>query len=1046
MSSPTLSIYSASAGSGKTYTLAMRFVDLLIRNPRDYQHIMAVTFTVKATNEMKERILENLFTLAFDDHADEGVRRKREGLLASQRSLFEQRGETITDAEIATACRQALLLFLNDYSQFNILTIDSFVQKVIRAFAYEAGLPAEYRVSLDRDQIIDSAISELFRDMKTDEDFASWMKSYVGELMKEGKKWNRFDAEIRKMCQNVFGNDEVEKVQLSMSELKEFFDKVKAINDAADKKIVSNLKQLKETLAAIPSIGDALNGGKRLSHIMKREGNELKKYFVDRMAPDDAMPKFKDCFRKGTESFCASNESQLSVAEKLYLELCDDDFVKTYFTTKAIREDFYAFGLWSSVSRHIRAISQRENEMPISESNELLHKLIDGSDVPFIYEKIGARFKNIMIDEFQDTSRVQWENFRPLVRESLSQGNEALIVGDVKQAIYRWRQSDWRLLAGEVEQTFSGQTQRIALATNYRSDGNVIRFNNAFFDRLKMVVKASDAEEMYKECAQQVPDYKQDKNDGYVCVRLFENGKKEGDDNEATLDEMRATQLVETIKTLRTNGYAYSDICILIRQRRDSNKFLGALSEAGIPVVSSDSLLVNNSPAVRAIVSHMKFIDNPNNDVMLMHAMSFEGEKMPLEQMRDKLDEMKLVAKSLSGLGLIEMTSEIVNRLSDKVIDEQYVYIEAFKNCVYNYTRNGRANLGDFLEFYEQKSTSLSVEAPDNQDAVQLMTIHKSKGLQFKAVLLPVADWSIKSNPDSLLWCELPAPFDGVGKLPLKQKENLKKTFVRDAYLAETEMCSIDNLNLLYVALTRAEKALYIWSAKRSNKDSEHLSSVTHGVFHSLCDDGVLKSSGEKNEFYEELTLGQLAPIEQRKTTSKPDDVFQLKSIPSTSWSDRIVIHRESEKSRFEKQHEIIGYGNKMHKIFERMTTSDDLTTSLRRSVLDGELSDDELQTLSSDIAQKLTTPQISKWFDGSMREVYTETSFMSADADFRPDRIMIDADGRAVVVDYKFGLTHTRSHEAQVRNYIRLMRKTGFTDVRGFLWYYTENKVVEVE
>lgn len=1066
-----LSVYSASAGSGKTYTLAQQFIDLLARNPHDYEHILAVTFTKKATAEMKERIIENLALLAYEAK-DETSHVKRESMMAAQLKLFESHGKNLKEDELANAAHTALLLILNDYGQFNVNTIDSFVQKVIRAFAFEAGLSSQFGIEIDANMTIDQAIDELMLNLQIDKELREWLVNLMRYKLEENES-AQIEKELKAFANDMLQHTSCNGMKHSKQEIEQFAKEIDEIRTNFEKKVAELARSFVDSFRKAGGESVNLELGKRnwLWKSLKPEAIKLTDSdFVQNFIKDTESQYFN---RKDDKIFCLSKNCNIANSDyflkfkNLQKYLLDN--IVDYNTANAIRKNIFIVGLLSDISKIIDDIANREKMMPISNSNLLLHNLIDGSSVPFIYEKIGTRFKHIMIDEFQDTSLVQWENFRPLVQNSLDQHNECLIVGDVKQSIYRWRNSDWRLLANSLDANCQGFVKHESLDTNWRSLANIINFNNKIIANLcdkfsSEVGKLTETESgrdaeidmIYANSAQKIPSSKV-QSKGFVQMRFAnankKNGKKEID--ESAENEEFMTEFIDAVKMLHEQyKYSYSDICVLTRKNKEAQTVIEELSKNDIPAISNEALLICNSQSVSTIISHLKYIADPNDRPSLAHVAVFrDGNNI------DKLSsnwDLMLKKESyellkLRGLGLIEMVDAIVERLPKEYVKQDFIFIEAFKEQLRSYIASKHVNLQDFMNFISEKRNSLSVTAPENQDAVTVTTIHKSKGLQYKAVLMPYADWQIIGSSNGvkteLLWVDLDDKFGKISPIPLMFSSKLERTRARSKYLKECQLRIIDNLNLIYVAFTRAEEVLMTWSSNLPD-EFEFKSSTTIAPFLKVAAENVaneIENSSyiTENELFT-FNYGEIdVQCEKSDVSSETEVIMPCESKP---WSNRIRISMESEKARQEKQNKIIAKGNMMHSIMENIMTFDDVHRAVNNAKLDGQLDEKNAAIIEQEIMEHISSDEISSWFDGSQMRVLTETDFMTKDGDSRPDRIMIDNQGVATVVDYKFGEKHTLRYEEQVRRYMTLLNSVGFSEVEGFLWYYNENQIVKVE
>lgn len=1069
--SELLKVYSASAGSGKTYTLAQQFIDLLARNPRDYEHILAVTFTKKATAEMKERIIENLALLAYEAK-DEASQKKRQSMIDAQLRLFESRGIKLNDNELTKSAKTALLLILNDYGQFNVNTIDSFVQKVIRAFAFEAGLSSQFGIELDEKLVIAQSVDELMLNMQNDKQLREWLINLMRNKLEENES-TQIDNDLKNFAADMQKKIGSEDMKFDKVEILQFANEMSEIRTNFEKLVGELGRAFVDSFRNSGGDKNSLERGKnnKLWKFVKPEAINLIDSEIAKMFIAEANNSF---FEREDEKIFAIKKDIKIPSYDYYLKFKQLqkfilDNILDYNTAVAICKNIFIVGLLADIRKKIDEIANREKIMPINSSNTLLHSLIDGSSIPFIYEKIGTRFKNIMIDEFQDTSRIQWENFRPLVRNSLDQHNECLIVGDVKQAIYRWRDSDWRLLAESIDADCQGFVNRIDLKTNWRSMSNIINFNNEIIANLSEIfshaiaqmtnsenVSDPEIDKIYAASAQEIPSSKPE-NQGYVRMR-FANKKgksNNSDDDEESENEDFMKEVVEAVKMLHDGkNYQYSDICVLTRKKSEVETVISYFSAHGIPAISNDALLICNSQSVSALISHLKYIADQNDRLYLAHIVisKYGNEFEKIAQQWESLlaNESSEVLK-LKGLGLVEMVDAIIERLPEENVKRDFIFVEAFKEQLRSYIASKHVNLHDFIDFIDEKRDSLAVTVPDDQDAVTLITIHKSKGLQFKAVLMPFADWQILGNSNGmkteLLWVKLDDKFGKISPLPLKFSKSLADTHARANYLKECQMRVIDNLNLIYVAFTRAEQVLMTWSDKISDSQ-EFTTATTIAPF--LRDAAELTGDKIENASYiidnDQFTFeyGEI-PIMK----SKSNDTFDteiIKPCKSAQWSNKIRISKESEKVRREKQNEIIAKGNMMHSIMEYIKTVDDVSRAVKIAQLEGQLDEENSAKIEHDIIEHITSDAVVSWFDDSQMRVLTETDFMTKDGDSRPDRIMIDNQGVAMVVDYKFGELHIPRYEEQVLRYMSLLESVGFEKVEGFLWYYYENRVVKVE
>lgn len=1081
----TLNVYSASAGSGKTFTLTGEFINILAANPDAYSTILAVTFTNKATAEMKNRILERLYILSSDESQ---LEIKQASARSALMSLCVD-ATKLTEKQISTNCKKALSGFLNDFSRFSISTIDSFIQKIIRGFAYEAGLPAQFQIELNQNIVLKNAIDELLAGISNDKDLQEWVLAYTQSEMENNGRWN-IEKRLFSLGCELF-KDDVHKIdgtngQLpSRADLRDLCDKLKLIRASYKDGVKSYIDRYNQALDASAVESNMFAGGSRnkLWTIVKTDAG--KNYFMDYnggkfidylekleeiAAADDA-----DILSKNKKTDTANLEAALPQLKRLAGDYAN--FVRSnmldFFTATMVERDIYVVGILMDIRRKIDELARMDNLMLIADTNALLNRIIDDNETPFIYEKIGTRFNNIMIDEFQDTSILQWQNFKPLILNSLSEGCSCLVVGDVKQSIYRWRSSDWRLLSDIGNQVNPYKSQLQVLATNWRSCANIINFNNMIFDNTAATIFAKKIEllaaplgkeeaarlsnqitDIYKDCSQHVPSSK-DPDSGFVSLNFIV------DDKEVDTNEIALTKMLESIVMLRDeHRYELKDICVLVRGVIEGRKVVETLIDNNIPVISSDSLVVCNSPAVRLIMSYILYINDSSNDTALAHIVFMHS--MPSGTQLDNDDEMYFsnvftsywlenrqdIADELSamkGLAFTEMIEAIVAHIPQWIVDNQIVFVDAFMDAARNFASTQSVNLNDFIEWIDVNGASLVVSVPESQNAVQVMTVHKSKGLEKKAVLIPYLNWQIDKSK-GYLWTEMStSPFNVIANLPMSYSKQLAYTHANKRYIEEVSMRHIDALNLLYVALTRAENVLMMWGVVKEDYN---------GYDDILCMSDLMyfaiKSIREKptsdfeqkiaDSFNSELNQLQIGEIPKAGKSEMTKETIVLETKKSNPFGSKLSINFESDAfSHINAENKSAVEGNLMHGIMEHIITQSDVEAAVRQAQQAGLINDIEAAYLSAAIKDKISTDDILPWFNGSLK-VLVEQPILTRTEISRPDRIMIAPDNSVIVVDYKFGEAHTPKHIAQVHRYVDLLKKMGYQSVSGYIWYFNTN------
>jgi ATP-dependent exoDNAse (exonuclease V) beta subunit len=1054
-----LTVYRASAGAGKTHTLTGEYLKLLFARPAAYRRILAVTFTNKATEEMKSRIIEELYRLSSgqpSNHLD---------MLCKAYDL--------TGKQARGQAGQTLIAILHDYSAFNISTIDRFFQQTMRAFTREIGLQGGYGIEMDQDRVLTESIDNLLGSLDRPENKAllGWMIRFAEDKIESGGEWN-LRRDITGLGREVFT------------------EKFKALSDRVSEDIADKeaLEQYKEDLYAL--IRSVENEAKRLGEqglaLLNRYGllpsdfkggSRSPLFFLEKLAGGEMKPppatfaglagNVEECYAKTTpagkcqtirEAFEAGLGDCLQRIVSLFSGLTD------YYTAKEIFRHYYTLGILSDISRQIALYREEKNILLIADTTELLSKVIDGSDAPFIYEKTGTTIDHFMIDEFQDTSGMQWHNFRPLIRESLAYRQANLIVGDVKQSIYRFRNSDWKLLDEQVRKDFRPEevTER-TLKENWRSCRPVVSFNNALFTVAPELLQNAynetltssslSGEEQARFSTRIVSAYAQSYQqtappfagkDGRVRVEFIPQ-----DDGEKTWKEEALERLPALLEQLLDDGYSFKDIAILVRTNREGAMVADTLlslpsgETGGMAVISDEALFVSSSPSVRFIVALLRYMENPDNKTYT---------QMPLW----KMESVPLPAFPSP---LYETVEEIYRLFAGRFPANEQAFIQAFFDLTAEFIRQEGADRGRFLKWWDETGCKKSITMPDGQDAVRILTIHKSKGLGMKVVILPFADWEIDHKPSKpvILWCRPEGkPFDRLHLVPVRYGKALGDTRFAADYFHEKLYACIDNLNTLYVACTRAKEELILLAPrpKKLNEkgEVEKIDSVSALLWAGLSAtvpetregeplmdlpasfntaEGIFEWGNRRNAG-EGLTpplVSEVTTVANRLVSVSPGERLQLRLYGKGFFFDNPSRKR----------------GALMHELLSRIRTKDDVPASVENYRLSGIISREEAEELTARLNVLLDKPEVSAWYNAPTRVLNEVEILFGKGKSRRPDRVMLSG-GKAIVVDYKFGEQHpgNRYHN-QVRNYMQLIREMGYGEVSGYLWYVTLDTIEEV-
>ena len=1073
-----LHLIKASAGSGKTHRLTGEYLRLLFSRPNNHSHILAVTFTNKATDEMKSRIVEELYHLTAGEPS---------GYLEDLMQEF-----SMNEKRIRSLAKSILETILHDYSAFNISTIDRFFQRTMRAFTREIGLAGGYNIEVEESamliEAVDLMLSEL--DKPENKSLSDWLLRFMQDTIEEGGKW-KIESQVYELAEEL-SNETYKSLtpeEFAMIGDKQFLEEYRQMLLRIIKQYEAEVREAgakavaimqKEGLEPSEFIGGSKSQFFKLTQMAQGELPKLTPTFL--AFPDQPERwSAKNCKPERVSKIQAAYDNGLNETIKNVIRLYKENIA--YNTAKAILQNFYTLGILSDIKNRLRNLQQENNTLFLSDTTELLNQIIAGADAPFIFEKTGTLLSHYMIDEFQDTSRMQWKNFMPLIRESLSTGNFNLIVGDVKQSIYRWRNSDWRLLEETVEEDLHGENiQNHLLDTNWRSDTHIIRFNNAFFTTAatilqeevnSLICEGSEALtgtspnrqiiDAYAEVHQEQPPHKLGSG-GQVKVKFLNS------DEEQKWKEKALEQLPSEIDLLREQGFALKDIAILVRTNKEAAEVAERLlayaeqhteSPYRYDIISNEALLIGNAQAVKAVIAMMRHFQQPNDTTRRMMAyyeyLRFHERITPEEAIRSYTEEttgefpvwLHARFKELASLPLYEMIESFF-ALSVEAIDEkENAHVQAFLDIALRFGTSRTNDLNSFLEWWDEKGHKKTLFSPDSQDAIRLITIHKSKGLGFGAVIMPFLSWKTDhaTNRTNIIWCKPKiAPFDRLHIVPLKYGKKLTETIFREEYLEERLFTYIDNLNMLYVAFTRAKHRLIAFAPLPGKTES--ISDVATLLWRCINEDSLPShQKGEQvnlKDFFsvEEQTLlfGDTMPFSKKGNHPVADiKTGKWQSIPIEG---RLKLrlngigYFSDDGSR--------DYGKLMHSIVSEVVTLSDLPLAVDKRVSEGELPEADRDETLRKLHAMLSLPTVADWFDGRYT-VLNETQLLHPQWGFRrPDRVMI-GNNEVIVADYKFGELEDSKHIRQIQHYIQTIRQMGFGNVKGYLFYMKTGHLLPV-
>ena len=1056
-------IYKASAGSGKTFTIVKEYLTLSLGDVIDtYRTILAVTFTNKAANEMKTKILHFLLGI-IEGSKEDDISQMRDYLIAAIK---------VDEKELARRAKQLYVKMLHNYSDMAVCTIDSFVQRLSRSFAKELELPGQYSVVLDNDDLIDEIIQRLSDEIGKNDFITTILSNFVEFNLSEETSWN-----VKKLIGEFVGKLLSEDAYRK-GNYKNFntIDKEKYLE--IKKYVHSENEEMNKSLLLI--IKDIENEEDRLG-ITEQDYNGKAK---------TGLPSVKKKMSEGKSIVTTATIEKILSGEKSWNDkkslISNDAIVNVYanaiekykslYSRKLvfgiIEKDLYLYVLRSHIFDLIKIYIAETSQVHISEFNKRISNILGDCSVPFIYERIGERYAHYFIDEFQDTSVLQWQNFLPLMENSLSMGNMNMIVGDAKQSIYRFRNGEveqiinlpriFKRPEGEFgercERQFLNTANKMSLGTNYRSSKHVIKFNNTFFRYAERFLNLpgiyNDAEQVYSPR----------KQDGFVSIEVFH-----GDMKTAEYKEKVKLAMLNQINDLHSQGIDYKDITILVRSNSDGTDIANFLVENKIEVLSAESVLLQSSDKVQLIINTLKLMVDSDNPVI----------QKAIEHFSDSTNHCKVSCRDainrVSTGGIFDECVHICKSYNFNVLED--VFLQYFMNTVYEWQCRHSSGIGDFLEFWDKKKDKLTVQITGDLDCVQIMTIHKAKGLEFKVVLYPYADTSLKTShgfTQSEMWIQC-ADNQDTKDIPhldaflLKlSKDKLSGTSYEYLVEEENNKTQLDVLDIMYVAMTRAKNMLFVYT--NDNRPADGYNIFTD-FFSDNLDVQHVKSENDvsgfddyfirKDEFEivegEEMTSYNYGDIDStilkiKEKDTKDDNIKILelregeKAPKTLDWSEKLQIDSDptmiwAEKGSFMPEE----WGSLVHQILSRIRTIADAGNALRPYVNDGTIDVVQAAKLYDTFRKVTEIPELRLAFSDDA-VVKNEMDIHTLDGRIiRPDRYAETKNG-TILIDYKTGKAH-EEYTDQLREYMSAINQMNcMQNIKAYLVYIgDEIKAVEV-
>lgn len=1044
-------LYKSSAGSGKTYVLVKEYLKIALQYPEEnFRHILAVTFTNKAAGEMKERIITALKEL----------HRGGAGPLKEELAL-ELPGISIEDRS-----RLVLKYLLHNYADFAVQTIDSFIHRIVRAFALQLGIHPEFDVELDTELILRKIIDRLIVQVGIDDHITRILVDFALSNIDQDRSWN-IEGSLYEIASQITGPEEQYVAQVSRMTERDFDSLIKSLREEVRKyqKYMNGRGR-----AAIGLIRGA--GLSNEDFAFRGEGTVK---YLERLQnarrPDDL--KCTGRFRSGSwyakkcDPLVRGRIDELLSGGlgEIHDEIIsyEDSNFPRFITAHLLLRTVYPLAVLGEIGRHLEKYKQEQRIILISDFNSKVAEIVERQTIPFIYSIAGDHYHNYLIDEFQDTSRGQWRNIYPLIEEALSSGYSSMAVGDSKQSIYRWRGGDWEIL--EHETSGIGETYELelrALNRNYRSSESIISFNNDFFEHVAGELAGKyrcELEKIYeRESLVQEPSRS---SPGYVRVEVLNDGERKKRGKEIALGRM-----IETIESLRSDGWRYGDIAILVRKNSEGSEIADKLFGLSIPIISPDSLLLCNEPIVNFFIHVLQYLADENeiSRACMIHGyglLGMEDEKrrrVEMGRIQEKIlsqmgdapepqsgDGILTIIKwrrSLVKLPLYDLLEELIRILSldSRRFSHMSGYIQGFLDVVLDFTTKSGGDLELFLQWWEEHKQSLALTTTPEKDAIHIMSIHKAKGLEFPVVLIPYANWDLRIKSGSPLWLNLEEPleYDSRGPFLVPAVRDLEESLFSGAWLVEKSKTAIDNLNLLYVAFTRARERLYVTAFPATGGETVH----------EIISEAMLTMQGDRSHQGNVYEFG----IPERRVSGEESpkvEYQELDRLISNPWKKKIAVRRHSRKLWIETDRarsEKVKWGLLVHNALSRIGELDEGSPALEQALNDmireGILPRSQLGALEHELNSVLSDERVREWFQPGW-EIKAESTIIMAGENIRPDRVLLRG-SQAVVIDYKTGKEEA-AYGRQLRIYENALKKMGFVDVSSYILYIEDRRIVKV-
>ena len=1026
-------IYNASAGSGKTHTLTKEYLKIILSSKGGYRQILALTFTNKAVDEMKRRILESLF--AFSETS--ATQKASPLFLDVQKELGLETGPLQKRAE------QTLKDILHNYSFFDIATLDKFTHRLIRTFAKDLKIPQNFEVVMDRDLLLNEAVSRLILKAGSHPLLTTVLLDFALEKIEDDKSWD-IGLDLMEIGKLLFDENHKRHVESYGEKTVQDFITLKSV-------IKTKIKALEVKMKAASCA---------VLELIQNKGLEFNNFtssyfpkFILKISEGDFNMDFEAKWKQNFDS-APLYSKKCDEHIKLVLDSIHQELIVSFHTIKDAHSSYSFLSnayrsvvpltVLNSIQQEIKTLQEERDQLSISEFNSIISKEIKNQPAPFIYERLGEKYRHYFIDEFQDTSVMQWENLQPLIDNALSgydeNGNTGslFLVGDTKQAIYRWRggrAEQFLKLANKQQNPFVVAPVVKALETNYRSQAEIVKFNNAFFQSISGFLNKTAYHQLFIDGNKQLQNAKQG---GYVEMRFLEEEDVEDK------DELYGKAVLETITKVTPHKNAYGDICVLVRSNKHGVALADFLTQNGIQVISTESLLINSSEKVRFLIDLLRYQNLPGDLSIRYSILSYlsKGKSNRHELIATNLNHLSAFLSKEYGLELVTLSQKSTYDGLEWAIKQfdlapkSDVYLISLMDVVMDVENKEGPGTQTFLEYWNKKKDTLSLSAPAASNAVRIMTVHKAKGLEFPVVIFPYANEDIYKRYRKNMWLPVdPEDFNGFSTLLIGEKKEVLQysEIAAELYTEEEQKMELDAFNLLYVAMTRAVKSLFIISKKEVSKKGEHNTSHYSGLFiHYLKEKGLWDDNQELFRFGQFETLPEIL-------TEAPESIpfqYTFKDRPGfsilTSAGSLWDTERES----------AIAQGNLIHTIMSHIETKDDASEALAFFKRKGDISEKNFEQVRNTVHRIIEHPQLSPYYKNGIvvkneKDIITQSGKL-----LRPDRLVFTAND-VTIIDYKTGKKDPTYHQ-QLYKYADALEEMGYFVAQKIIVYSNDSVLPE--